>query len=332
MVQTKTNTLRKAEKKTQFTSFAQMLQLLPDEKACREFLEYIKWNGAPICPHCGSVSESHYKITRKGVFKGWYKCRDCKQQFSVCVGTMFEGSHIPLRKWFIAMYIFSAHKKGVSSHQLARDLDITQKSAWFIISRLRINYEDENCPDLGKAVEVKLVGETKCDETFVGGKNKNRHKNKKVKNAQGRSTKDKTPVFGVLNNGKVLMKVIPDTTKETLQGLIDNVVEKGSIITTDDWTGYVDVQNDYEHKVISHTKEIYVVDGHHTNDIEGVWSLLKRGIFGIYHSVSKKHLDKYCNEFAFRYNTREMNDGDRFKLAVARANKRVSYKELIAKK
>ena len=332
MVQSKTTTLRKTEKKGNFTSFAQMLQLLPTEKACREFLEHIKWKGEPVCPHCGSVSESHYKVTRKGVFNGWYKCRDCTKQFSVMVGTMFEGSHIPLRKWFIAMYIFSAHKKGISSHQLARDLDVTQKSAWFIISRLRINYADKDCPDLANDVEIKLQGEIKCDETYVGGKNKNRHKNKKVKNAQGRSTKDKTPVFGVLNKGKVLMKVVPNTQKETLQELIDNVVEKGSIIVTDDHNGYAGVKDDYEHKVINHTKEIYVVDGHHTNDIEGVWSLLKRGIFGIYHSASRKHLSKYCNEFAFRYNTREMTDGDRFKLTLAEANKKVTYKEVIGKK
>ena len=126
---------------TTFKSFSQMLEVLNSETACREFLENIRWNGEPVCPHCGSQNKEHYRLNVKGEFKGQYKCKDCRERFTVTVGTMFEGSHIPLRKWFIAIYIFSSHKKGISSHQLHRDLGITQKSAWFVLGRLRNTFQ-----------------------------------------------------------------------------------------------------------------------------------------------------------------------------------------------
>src|SRR6185437_11599372 len=141
-----------------FNSFSQMLEALPEEESCRTFLESIRWNGVPSCPHCGTVDASHYRLKVKGEFKGMYKCKACKERFTITVGTMFEGSHIPLRKWFIAMYIFSSHKKGISSHQLARDLGITQKSAWFMVSRMRHAF--------GMEQETKLDGVIQADETF----------------------------------------------------------------------------------------------------------------------------------------------------------------------
>lgn len=192
-----------------FNSFVQMLDALPDERSCRLFLENVRWDNKPVCPHCGSVNEHHYRLKTRGEFKGLYKCKDCRERFTVTVGTMFEGSHVPLRKWFIAMYIFSAHKKGISSIQLSKDLGITQKSAWFLLSRLRANFN--------KPCELCFNGTIEADETFVGGKNRNRHASKKIAGSQGRSAADKVPVIGVAQKQVVEYvlrphKVIPGRT------------------------------------------------------------------------------------------------------------------------
>ena len=158
---------------TEFKTFAQMLQALPDETSCRNYLEKIRWNGEPVCPKCGSKNKDHYRLTVKGEFKGLYKCKDCRERFTVTIGTMFEGSHAPLRKWFIAIYIFSLHKKGVSSHQVASDLGITQKSAWFMLHRIRQAFTQQKGNTLSNIVEI--------DESFCGGDAKNKHTNKKKK-------------------------------------------------------------------------------------------------------------------------------------------------------
>ena len=236
---------------------------------------------------------------------------------------MFEGSHLPLRKWFIAIYIFSSHKKGISSHQLARDLGITQKSAWFVLGRLRNTFKTKT--------SVKFTGVTQADESFFGGKNKNRHQDKKVKESQGRSVKDKTPVFGLLNNGTVNTSVIADTKAETLKPIIAAMVEKGQIVVTDEWNGYSGLNKEFSHEVVRHNSGEYVKNGFHTNSIEGFWSLLKRGIYGIYHSASPKHLNKYCDEFSYRYNTRNVTDANRFSFVLSGADERITYKQLIQK-
>lgn len=307
---------------TIFKSLIHLMETLQTENDCREFLEKLRWKNEPICPHCGSVSESHYKLRSKGRFKGLYKCRDCRNRFTVTVGTMFEGSHIKLKKWFLAIYIFASHKKGISSVQLAKDINVTQKSAWFMLSRIRHNFRDKS--------EIVFEGITQADETYVGGKNKNRNRGKRIKNTQGRSLKAKVPVFGLISNGYVYTKVIPNTKGKTLKGLINELVAKGSIIVTDGWRGYRGLSDDYIHKIIEHNKRIYVKDKFHTNSIEGFWSQLKRGIIGVYHVTSPKHLSKYCDEFAFRFNTRTLKDGERFNLALVSADDKLEYRELIA--
>lgn len=311
----------KNTEQTSFKSFAEMLAVLPTDTVCRNFLEQLRWNGIPICPHCGVQDLGHYQLKVKGEFKGMYKCKDCRERFTVTVGTMFEGSHISLRKWFIAVYIFSSHKKGISSHQLARDLAITQKSAWFVLGRLRNSFQSKS--------KVKFTGTTQADESFFGGKNANRHKDKKVKEAQGRSLKDKTPVFGLLHNGSVNTAVVPDTKAKTLKPIIADMVEKGAIVVTDEWGAYNGLSKNYQHEVVKHKSGEYVRNNFHTNSLEGFWSLLKRGIFGIYHSVSPKHLNQYCDEFTYRYNTRKINDADRFSLSLVNADQRLTYKQLI---
>lgn len=296
-------------------SFIDILKLLNDKTSCREFLEKYRWQGDPVCPHCGD-RDKHYKLKSRGEFQGLYKCKCCRKRFTVLIGTMFEGSNVPLVKWFYAIYIFLSHKKGISSVQLSKDIGVTQKTAWFMLNRIR-----HNCK--GK-IPIDFDGETQIDETYVGGKNKNR-----VKKNQGRSLKTKTPVVGLISNGKAYTIVVPNTGGKVLKTIVRTLVKQGSTIVTDGWKGYNGLSSEYIHKVIEHSNGVYVKDGFHTNSIEGFWSHLKRGIIGVYHLVSPKHLSKYCDEFEFRYNTRDMSDGLRFTMFIATSYKRLKYKDLV---
>lgn len=299
-----------------FSSLIQFIDQLRTEDECRIFLERARWGESPVCPHCGVIDEKHYKLKFGGIFSGMYKCRSCHIRFTVRTGTMFEGSRIPLRKWFLAIYIFLSHKKGLSSVQLAKDIDVTQKTAWFMLQRIRCNLEDR--------VQISFDSETQIDETYVGGKARGR-----FKGSQGRSL-IKTPVMGLLCDGLVKTVVIPDVSSRTLRTVIFHFVRMGSTIVTDGWRGYRGLHEFYVHKVILHNRGVYVdKHGYHTNSIEGFWSQLKRGIMGIYHYVSRKHLSKYCEEFSYRYNTRNMSDGERFNRFIKEADKQITYCDLI---
>jgi transposase-like protein len=305
-----------------FKSVFDMVSNLNSKKACREHLEQLRWNGEPICPHCGSQRENHYKILTRGEDKGRYKCKDCRLPFSVTIGTIFEKSTIPLPKWFMAVNLFTSNKKGVSSHQLMREIGVTQKTAWFMLSRLRNS--------ISNRVEFEFDGITQVDETYVGGKNKNRSKGKKVENTQGRSLKTKTPVFGMLNNGLVYTQVVKNTRGKTLKTIINSKVKKGSIIVSDGWQDYRGLSQEYSHEIIKHNLGVFKKGSYHTNGIEGFWGLLKRGIVGMYHYTSEKHLHRYCDEFAYRYNIRTLSQGEQFNLTLINSDERLSYKELIA--
>ena len=302
-----------------FTSIVQVLDFFKDDAVCNQYLAFQRWNGKPVCPKCGH-SEKIYNIENGAR----YKCGLCLRKFSVKVGTIFEKSPIELRIWFAAIYLCTAHKKGISSCQLARDLNITQKTAWFMLHRIR--------EMLRTKAPQTLEGTTECDETYVGGKNANRHADKKVKGSQGRSAKDKTPVFGVLERGgDVVLNVVPNTKAETLQPIIKELVKEGSIVITDEWTGYSGVSKDFTHETVNHNMKEYVRENFHTNSIEGFWSLFKRGIYGIYHHASRKHLMRYCDEFSYRYNSRKATDGNRFDSSMLVTTGRLTYKKLIAK-
>jgi transposase-like protein len=300
-----------------FNSLPQLLNYFKDEQTCIEYLEKQRWNNEPICPFCGS---KHVYRTNRG-----FKCanKECHKKFTVTVGTVFENSKIKLSLWFAALYLATAHKKGISSLQLSRDLGITQKTAWFMLHRIR-EIMKINAPEL-------LTGITEADETFVGRHNKNRHEDKKVKESQGRSVKDKTPVFGLMNNGKVNTTVVKNTKASTLKPIIESMVKSGSILVTDEWHGYNNLSKEYQHKIINHKMNQYSKDGFNTNGIEGFWSLFKRGIYGIYHSASPKHLDRYCNEFTYRFNTRNICDVERFSLSLTNIKGRLTYNRLIKK-
>jgi transposase-like protein len=288
-----------------------------DEKVCREHLAQLRWNGEITCPFCNS--KKVYK-TNAG-----YKCANpkCYKKFTVLVGTFFENTKIKLSKWFVAIYIATSHKKGISSLQLSKDINVTQKTAWFMLHRIR---------EMLKANSSKMLsGTIEIDETYIGGKNENKHIDKKVKKSRGRASDDKKPVFGLLQrDGAVISKPVDDVTKKTLQTIINKSVRRGSTIITDEWSSYKGLNKRYNHRFIFHKLGEHAVGDVYTNTIEGFWSLLKRGIVGIYHSVSDKHLEKYCDEFNFRYNTKDMNEQNRFDRSISQCTGRLKYNELIA--
>lgn len=302
-----------------FNSILGIIKAFPTEEKCIEHLEALRWNGNPVSPF--DPESKVYKC--KG---NKYKCKNTGKYFNVRTGTMFDNTKVELQKWFIAMWLITSHKKGISSLQLSRDLDVTQKTAWFMNHRIRACFgmENDSNPDLNNEVEI--------DETYVGGKNKNRHADKKVKGAHGRSSKDKTPVVGMVERkGYVFAYTVPDVKSKTITPLVEALVSKDSKVYTDEWGGYKGVSKVYDHEIVKHNEGQYVNGRVHTNTIEGFWSLLKRGIIGIYHHTSEKHLQKYVDEFVFRYNTREdESETTRFNLLLSKSEVRTKYHELIA--
>lgn len=326
-----------------FKSVLEVAEYFSDSQNCINYLIQKRWKGTITCPTCQCAKI--YEL--KGKFKR-YKCTSCKKQFSVTKGTIFESSTIPLQKWFIAVFLSVSHKKGISSCQLAKDIDVTQKTAWFMQHRIRYMLQN-------KTIEM-VQGIIEVDESFVGGKNKNRPWHKKVKNSQGRSFKDKTPVLGILERelsieierphkvvadktvkekvvtkeAKLICHVVPDTKAKSIQPIIRKTVEKGSVIVSDEWHAYNGLSNSYQHEVIDHGRGQYMnSSGFTTNTIEGAWSILKRTILGTYHQVSRKYLQRYCDEFTYRYNTRRITVDEILNEAMDNVNCRLSYKELI---
>lgn len=304
-----------------FKNLIEATQYFSDKQTCIDYLTQLRWGGSVCCAHCGNGKVYELKGANKR-----YKCAECRKQFSATKGTIFENSPISLQKWFVAIYILTSHKKGISSCQLAKDISVTQKTAWFMLQRIRFALETSSfdVPVMDSVVE--------CDETYIGGKNKNRHASKKVSKAQGRSTKDKAPVFGLVErNGRVIAMKVPDTQKDTIQPIIEAHVEAGTKVNTDEWMAYKGLDKRFSHSVVKHGEGIYVVGDSHTNTIEGFWSLLKRGILGIYHQISVKHLDRYIDEFEFRYNTKDNSEFERFNNMLSLSNKRLPYSDLICK-
>ena len=316
----------------QFNNLIQVITHFADEVVATEHLIQMRWNGNITCVHC-----NHDKIyTLKGATKR-FKCAGCRKQFSATKGTIFENSAIPLQKWFAAVYILTSHKKGISSHQLAKDISITQKSAWFVLQRVRFALKSGS-------FNYTSTDTIQCDETYVGGKEKNRHQGKTDKvermlsrRAQGLPMKakagaaEKTAVFGmIVTGGMVKAEVVQNTTTETLTGIIEKNIQPGITIVTDDYKSYRKLQQNYTHKSVNHSKGQYCKNGFHTNGIENFWSIFKRGIIGIYHQVSDKHLDKYIDEFEFRFNNRNCTEANRFDKMLSLCNTRLTYAQLIA--
>lgn len=301
----------------EFKCLLDLLQAFPDEQSCIKYLEKQLWpDGIPVSPY-----DPTSKVYRRG--DGMYRCKNMGKNFNIRVGTIFEGSKVPLQKWFVAIFLTTTETKGISSVRLADFLKITQKTAWFMSHRIREAFDG--------MLKDKLDGEVEMDETFIGGKNKYRHRSKKVKNSQGRSFKDKIPVLGMLERGgRVACKVVRNTSYKSLTVPVLRTVKRPATIFTDEWQGYKTISKLYEHHIVDHGHGQYVKGNAYTNTIEGFWSILKRGLTCIYNHTSKRHLQRYVNEFCFRYNCRNIKCQDRFNLLLCNTNNHhITYQRLI---
>jgi transposase-like protein len=294
----------------------QLLQMFPDAESARVYLESRRWPDGPRCPVCGLTD----RITvRNG---GYYRCGQCKEDFTVRTGTIFERSHVPLHKWLYAMYLLVTARKGISSMQLSKEIGITQKSAWFVLGRLR--------EALGSDLKV-LQGIVEVDETYIGGKESAKHESKKLK--QGRGAVGKAAVLGLRERGgRTIAMPVEDVDTANLHRAIHKHVEVGSMIHSDEHAAYRGLGGlFFGRETVNHSAGEFSRDGVHTNSIESVWAVMKRGVHGVYHQVSRKHLRRYVDEFAFR-----LNEGNVKVHTLARldsmialvGNRRITYKEL----
>jgi transposase-like protein len=299
-----------------FRNLIDVAEHFSDSQKCIDYMKLMRWNNNPICPHCGNEKVYEYKNGRL------FKCAKCRKQFTVKVGTIFEDSKIDLQKWLVAVYLITSHKKGISSLQLSRDISVTQKTAWFMLHRIRYAVRT-------KSFNEPLKNIVEADETYIGGKEKNKHQVKRISGTQGRSLDTKTAVFGMLErDGEVRTEKVNDVTSSTLGNILSTNVIKGSTIMTDEWKAYTKLHISYNHQVVKHNTGEYVIGDCHTNNIENFWSLLKRGIVGIYHWTSTKHIDRYLDEFEFRYNTRHNGEIERFDLYLQSISGRLKYNQL----
>jgi transposase-like protein len=316
------------------------IQYFSNEQVCIDAVAVMRWPDGPICPECETGNPYYLKTAKR------WKCRECRIQFSVKRGTIFEDSPISLTKWLPAMWLLVNCKNGISSYELHRDLGVSQKSAWFMLHRLRLVVK---APDLGFKMGSNEGGEVEADETFIGGKAKNMHKRRKLEIQRKHSEMPawkatdrypgKTAVMGILDreSRQVRAKVVPNIKRATLQGEIMKNVHRGSAIYTDEATAYETLtEKDYIHETVNHI-DSYVRDRVHTNGLENFWALTKRSLGGTYIAVEPFHLDRYLDEQVFRYNNRAtkdnpLDDSDRFLLALSQvANKRLTYAELTGK-
>jgi len=309
----------------EFKSLADLDRAFPDENACINHFRAIRWpEGKIACPHCGVISPKHYML--KG---NTHKCADpkCGKKFSVRKGSIFDSSKVPLKKWFIAIFLMTSHKKGISSCQLARDIGVRQKAAWFMLHRIRN-------ATITEEFKAPLTGTIEVDEGFVGGNPKWKHANKRGTVLRGHAaSKGKKVMFGMLQRGGDLrLAHVPDVRSATTKPIIlANITPKSSVYTDEAQT-YIWMRSEYRHRFVAHSLGEYVRDDVTTNRIENVFSHFKRSIVGVYHKASDRHLDRYLQMFAFRWNRRNMGEGERVNALLKDARgRRLTYKALTSK-
>ena len=297
---------------SKFNNIISLTSYFTSNEICRQTIIESRWaDGDVVCPYCGG----HHCAARKD---GKFRCKKCGNNFSCLVGTIFENTKLSLIKWFVAMYLISSHKKGISSHQLSRDIHVTQSTAWYMLQKIRLLYPQTD--------EVAFDGTVECDEVYIGGKEKWKHKSMHTPKTQGRSTKTKTPVFGMVERSYYINKegerepityvhafVVENTNKAALQPIIQQFVEEGSRVITDELNAYNGLSDlGYDHSVVNHGAEEYANGDIFTNSIEGFWSHFRRMITGCYHDVSDEHLQSYIDEAVYRWNTRKASESERF--------------------
>ena len=297
---------------SKFKSLLSLTMYFRNDDICKKVLAQSRWSdGDVVCPYCGG----HHCKTRKD---GKYRCPNCGRNFSVLVGTIFQNTKVSLVQWFIAMYLISSHKKGISSHQLAKDINVTQATAWYMLQKIRTLFAQNNCEAFEGTIE--------CDEVYIGGKEKWKHKSMRTPHTQGRSTKTKTPIFGMMERNSFINLdgeeesityvhafVVENTNRDTLQPIIQQFVTEGSRVITDELSAYNGLATlGYTHAVVAYGAEEYANGDVFTNSIEGFWSHFRRMISGCYHDVSDEHLQSYIDEAVYRWNTRKASQSERF--------------------
>lgn len=300
----------------EITSLEELYKTFPTDQAAIDHFRKVRWPNGAVCFDCGSVKV--YTLAGE-----WHKCGDCKKKFSVRHDTIFFDSKLPLRKWFAAIFLITSHKKGIASAQLARDLDITQKSAWHVLHRIR---EATKHPAFRKPL---LTGTVECDETYVGGKPRNRHLGHRIKYTQARG--GKKIVFGMIQrDGDLRLQSVKKLAD--IRPLISANIEFGARVHTDEATHFKWMERSYEHSLVKHSLNEYVRQDVSTNRIEGVFGHFKRSVVGVYHQVSDEHIDRYLAMFAWRWNRREMREGERANALLANSiGHQLPYKTLTRK-
>lgn len=298
-----------------FKNLEELKARLRTQDKCLQYFENIRWGDQKGCPQCGSI---RFSVLKKAY---QYRCKDCRKHFNVLTKTIFENTKIKLTKWFTAIYLLTTNKKGINSHQLSRDIGVTQKTAWFVLHRGRIMFNIN--------LETQLKGHVEVDETFIGANQAWRHERKKKRSKSGQVVNDKIPVIGLMERGgRVTAYVLPNTTG--LTNIVKEVVKPWSTVSTDTLNSYVSLREQYYHVTINHKVNQFVSGIASTNCIENFWSHLKRGLSGLYHHASVKHLQAYVNEFSLRFNTRGLSTSERIDYVLKNMDGRLKYKDLIA--
>ena len=305
----------------QGVTLMQLTAMFPDEAAATAYFESLVWPHGRYCPHCGCTET----VEAASSAKMPYRCTGCQKTFSVKIGTALERSRVSMRQWVFAIYLEMTSLKGVSSMKLHRDIGVTQKTAWFMLHRIR---------EAWSGLKETFAGPVEADETYMGGRRANMSKAKRKELADtGRGTVGKTAVAGVKDRttNEVRAKVVADTTGATLQGFVRQHAATGAKVYTDEATAYAGLAADFEHEAVNHSVAEYVRGQAHTNGMESFWSMLKRAHKGVYHKLSAKHLDRYVREFAGRHNVRELDTLEQMgAVVVGVVGKRLMYRQLIA--